>query len=118
MKLDCKPYEAKMKKTLDSYAYTLSTLRAGRATPDVLSPIKFEYYGSPTPINTMADIRLADARTLVIKPYDASTLKLMEKAILASVQSCPVCGGMKQAHHVCPQCGTYNGRKVLSVSAK
>ncbi|MBE6397826.1 MAG: 50S ribosomal protein L32 [Lentisphaerae bacterium] len=42
----------------------------------------------------------------------------LEKAILASVQSCPVCGGMKQAHHVCPQCGTYNGRKVLSVSAK
>lgn len=40
----------------------------------------------------------------------------METAILASVQTCPVCGGMKQAHHVCPACGTYNGRKVLSVS--
>ena len=45
MKLDCTPYEAKMKKTLDSYAYTLSTMRAGRASADVLSPIKFEYYG-------------------------------------------------------------------------
>ncbi|MBO5939841.1 MAG: 50S ribosomal protein L32 [Kiritimatiellae bacterium] len=42
----------------------------------------------------------------------------LEKAILASVQACPECGGMKQAHHVCPQCGMYNGRKVLSVSAK
>ena len=42
----------------------------------------------------------------------------LEKAILASVQTCPVCGGMKQTHHVCPQCGTYKGRKVLSVTAK
>ena len=84
MKLDCRPYEEKMKKCLDSYAYTLSTLRAGRASADVLSPIRFEYYGSPTPLNSMADIRQADARTLVIKPYDGSTLKAMEKAILAS----------------------------------
>jgi len=40
----------------------------------------------------------------------------LEKAILASVQACPECGGMKQAHHVCPNCGMYNGRKVLSVT--
>ncbi|MBQ8906999.1 MAG: ribosome recycling factor [Clostridia bacterium] len=84
MKLDCKPYEAKMKKTLDSYAYTLSTMRAGRATADVLSPIKFEYYGSPTPISQMAEIKAADARTLVIQPWDATTVKAIEKAILAS----------------------------------
>lgn len=84
MKLDCKPYESKMKKTLDSYAYTLSTLRAGRATADVLAPIKFEYYGAPTPISQMAEIKATDARTLVIQPWDASTLKAIEKAILAS----------------------------------
>ena len=42
----------------------------------------------------------------------------MEKAILASVQACPECGGMKQTHHVCPNCGMYKGRKVLSVTAK
>ena len=41
----------------------------------------------------------------------------LEKAILASVQKCPACGGLKQAHRVCPKCGTYKGRKVLSVSA-
>ena len=84
MKLDCKPYEAKMKKTLDSYAYTLSTMRAGRASADVLSPIKFEYYGSPTPVSQMAEIKAADARTLIIQPWDGSTLKAIEKAILAS----------------------------------
>ena len=76
MKLELKPYEEKMKKSIDSYAYTLSTLRAGRATADVLSPIKFEYYGS--------EIKAADARTLVIQPWDASTVKAIEKAILAS----------------------------------
>ncbi len=84
MKLDCKPYEAKMKKTIDSYGYTLSTMRAGRANADVLSPIKFEYYGSPTPIAQMAEIKAADARTLVISPWDGSTVKAIEKAILAS----------------------------------
>ena len=42
----------------------------------------------------------------------------LEKAFLASVQACPECGGMKQAHHVCPNCGMYKGRKVLSVTAK
>ena len=42
----------------------------------------------------------------------------LEKAILASVQACPECGGMKQAHHVCPNCGMYKGRKVLSITAK
>lgn len=84
MKLDCKPYEEKMKKTIDSYAYTLSTMRAGRASADVLAPIKFEYYGSPTPVSQMAEIKTADARTLVIQPWDGSTLKAIEKAILAS----------------------------------
>jgi len=41
----------------------------------------------------------------------------LEKPILASVQTCPVCGGMKQAHRACPSCGTYKGRKVLAVDA-
>ena len=42
----------------------------------------------------------------------------LEKAMLAAVQAGPECGGMKQAHHVCPNCGMYKGRKVLSVTAK
>jgi len=42
----------------------------------------------------------------------------LEKAILASVQTCPSCGGLKQTHRVCPNCGMYKGRKVLSVTAK
>lgn len=84
MKLDCKPYEEKMKKCLESLASQLSTMRAGRATPDVLANIKFEYYGSPTQLVTMAEVKAADARTLVIAPWDKSTLKEMEKAIQIS----------------------------------
>ena len=84
MKLNTKPYEEKMQKTIASYESNLAVIRAGQANPMVLSKVSFEYYGAPTLINTMADIRVADAKTIVITPYDKSTLKAMEKAILAS----------------------------------
>ena len=84
MKLELKSYEEKMKKSIESYKVSLSSMRAGRATPDVLSKITVDYYGSPTAINQMAEVKVADARTLVISPWDASTVKDMEKAILAS----------------------------------
>ena len=84
MKLNTKDFEAKMEKALSVLASNFDTIRAGQANPAVLNRVSFEYYGSATPLNSMADIRLADARTLVIKPYDASTLKAMEKAILVS----------------------------------
>ena len=84
MKLDLTEYQAKMKKSLDAYAQNLMTVRAGRATPDVLSKVTMDYYGTQTPINQMAEVKVTDARTLTIQPWDASTLKGMEKAILAS----------------------------------
>ena len=84
MKFVTKEFEEKMKKTISAYESRLSTIRAGQANAAVLNRVTFEYYGAPTPLSTMADIRCADSRTLVISPYDASTLKAMEKAILAS----------------------------------
>ena len=84
MKLNTKDFEAKMSKAIAAYEQNLATVRAGQANPNVLSRVTFEYYGSPTPLNSMADIRLVDAKTLVVKPYDQSTLKAMEKAILMS----------------------------------
>ncbi len=84
MKLNTKDYEEKMKKSLGSLEETLSTVRAGRANAGVLSRVTFDYWGSPTPITTMADVRVTDAKTLTISPFDAKTLKDMEKAILAS----------------------------------
>ena len=84
MAFNIKDFEEKMKKTIASYDYNLATIRAGQANAGVLNRVTFEYYGSPTPVNTMADIRMADSRTLTITPYDASTLKAIEKAILMS----------------------------------
>lgn len=84
MKYDTKELENQMKKTVAAYESNLSTIRAGQANASVLNHVSFEYYGAPTPLNTMADIRVSDARTLLITPYDRSTLKAMEKAILTS----------------------------------
>ena len=84
MKLDTRDYEARMKKTIASYTETLSTIRAGKANPDVLKKINVDYYGSPTPIASIAEIKVADARTIVITAWDKSAMKGIEKAILTS----------------------------------
>ena len=84
MKLETKEFEQKMQKSVNAYTEELASMRAGKANPDVLAHIMFEYYGSPTPIPTMASISVADARTLVITPYDKSTLRAIEKAIQTS----------------------------------
>ena len=84
MKLDTKEFEVKMKKSIDSYVYELDGVRAGRANPNVLSKISVDYYGSPTPVNQIGSVSVPDARTIVIQPWDSSTLKGIEKAILAS----------------------------------
>ena len=84
MKLNTKDYEEKMKKSLASYSENLSTIRAGRATPDVLKKIDVDYYGSPTAISSIAEIKVTDARTLTITAWDKSAMKGIEKAILTS----------------------------------
>ena len=84
MKLDTKEFEAKMKKSIDSYIYELDGVRAGRANPNVLSRINVDYYGSPTPVNQIGSVSVPDARTIVIQPWDTTTLKGIEKALLAS----------------------------------
>ena len=77
-------YEEKMKKTIEALQNQYSSIRAGRANPSVLDKIKVEYYGTPTPINQIASISTPDPRTLMIQPWDASSLKAVEKAILSS----------------------------------
>ena len=84
MKLDTKEYEAKMTKSVSSYKENLSTIRAGRANPDVLKKIEVDYYGSPTSISSIAEIKVADARTIVITAWDKSAMKGIEKGILTS----------------------------------
>ena len=74
----------KMTKTIASLKYDYGAIRAGRASAAVLEPIKVDYWGVPTPINQMAAINITEARILTIQPWDKSSLKLIEKAILAS----------------------------------
>jgi len=74
----------KMEKSINVMLSDFAAIRAGRANPAVLDKIRVEYYGAPTPINQMAAISVAEARILVIQPWDKSTLKSIEKAIQAS----------------------------------
>ena len=84
MKLDTKPYEEKMKKTISVYEEELGGIRVGRANSKVLDKISVAYYGVPTPVNQVADIKVPDAKTLPITPWDPSVLKPLEKALQAS----------------------------------
>ena len=81
---DYKEFEDKMKKTCEALTTQFATIRAGRANAAVLDQITVDYYGSPTPINQVASIGSPDPRSLLIQPWDASILKGIEKAILAS----------------------------------
>ena len=74
----------KMDKTIHALANELAGIRAGRANPAVLDKIVVDYYGAPTPLNQMAAISVAEARILVISPWDASVLNQIDKAIQAS----------------------------------
>ncbi len=76
-----KVYEEKMEKTVKNLESELQTIRAGRANPHVLDKIKAECYGMEMPVNQLANIATPEARVITISPYDASTLKAIEKAI-------------------------------------
>ena len=84
MKLDIKEYEEKMKKTVGVYKTDLDGVRVGRANTAVLQKVFVDYYGSPTPINNVAEVQVTDARTSVIQPWDSKMLKEIGKAIQAS----------------------------------
>ncbi len=82
--MDFSNMKEKMEKTINVFAEKLAEVRAGRANPAILNKIKIDYYGTPTPINQVAGISVPEARLIVIQPWDASILKEIEKAILAS----------------------------------
>ena len=84
MKLDTKDFEVRMKKSVAAYGENLSTIRAGRANPDILKKVSVDYYGAPTPISSIAEIKVTDARTILITAWDKSCMKNIEKAILTS----------------------------------
>lgn len=76
--------EQKMKKALAVLEEDLKAIRTGMANASLLDHVQFEYYGSPTPINQVASVKVVEGRQLVIKPYDRGTLKDIERAIQTS----------------------------------
>ncbi len=76
--------ESRMKKTIEAFKRELQTIRTGRASPALIEPLKIDYYGTPTPLQQLAAVSVPEARLLLIKPFDQSTLSAIEKAILKS----------------------------------
>lgn len=79
-----KETEEKMKKSVEVVRQEFAKIRTGKATTTLLDGIKIEYYGSMVPLNQLANISVADVHTLVVRPWEKSTLQPIEKAILQS----------------------------------
>ncbi len=84
MKERITPFDEKMTKSYNNLAAELQTIRAGRANPHVLDKLTVDYYGSPTPIQQVANVSVPEARMIQIQPWEKSMLKAIEKAILVS----------------------------------
>lgn len=84
MNAELKKYEEKMNGGVAHLVKELASIRAGRANPSILDKVMVDYYGSPTPINQIAAVSVAEARVLTISPWDASLMHVIEKAILTS----------------------------------
>ena len=78
------PFEAKMTKTISVLDEDFNTIRAGRANPKILDQIMVDYYGSPTPINQVANVQVPEARMIVITPWDTKMLRDLARAIQMS----------------------------------
>lgn len=84
MAFELNQYEEKMTKSISSLDSELSTIRAGRANPHILDRIQVDYYGTPSNLQSVANITVPEARILQIQPWEASLIKDIEKAILVS----------------------------------
>ena len=79
-----KPYEERMEKTISHLQTDLQAVRAGRANPHVLDKIRVDYYGSPTPIQQVANVSVPEARIIQIAPWEKKMIKEISRAINAS----------------------------------
>ena len=79
-----KDIEGRMQKSVDNLKEEYVTIRAGRANPHILDRLRVDYYGTPTPIQQVANVSVPEARMIQIQPWEASLIKDIEKAILVS----------------------------------
>lgn len=81
---ELKDAEHRMEKAVEALEHELATVRTGRASGGLVENIKVDYYGTPTPMNQVANISVPDARLIVIQPYDRGSIGAIEKALLKS----------------------------------
>ena len=79
-----KPFEDKMTKTVEVLKEEYASVRAGRANPHLLDKLRVDYYGTPSPIQSVANISVPEARVIQIQPWESKMIKEIEKAILCS----------------------------------
>lgn len=84
MEFDIKMYEDKMDKTLSNLQEEYVSIRAGRANPHILDKVQVDYYGTPSPLQSVANISVPEARMIQIQPWESSLIKEIERAIIAS----------------------------------
>ena len=74
----------KMEKAIEHYNQEVSYIRTGRASTQILNPVKVDYYGVPTPLNNVANITIPEAQLISIQPFDPSSIEMIERAIVES----------------------------------
>ncbi len=79
-----KPFDEKMGKSLEALREEFSSIRAGRANPHLLDKLRVDYYGTPSPLQSVANISVPEARVIQIQPWESKMIKEIEKTILAS----------------------------------
>ncbi len=108
----------KMQKTIDTLIHDLSTLKAGRANPHMLDKISVDYYGSATPLSQVAAISSPEPRILLVSPWDASLIKAIEKAIMASDLGLNPSNDGKAIRLVIPQLTEERRKELVKLVAK
>lgn len=111
------PYEEKMKKTMASLGDEFSSIRAGRANPHVLDKIRVDYYGTPTPIQQVANVSVPEPRMIQISPWEPNMVKEIERAIQTSEIGINPTNDGKMIRLVFPEL-TEERRKELSKDVK
>lgn len=109
---DC---EMRMRGALQALEEDLSGIRTGRATPALVERMSIEYYGMPTPLMQLATISVPEPRSLIIRPFDASTLKVIERTILASDLGLPPNNDGKQIRLNLPPLTEERRRELVKV---
>jgi len=110
--------EERMKKTVDALRHELATIRTGRATPSLVDRVLVEYYGTPTPLQQLANITVPEAQQLIIRPYTAKDIPAIEKALAKSDLNLTPTNDGQQIRIIIPALNEERRRELNKLVAK